>query len=94
MRRGQARRGEEARLRAAERRDERLVEGARPAEQGGEGRQQQRGRHRRGDGRCGVRDGGAGRVHRVAYDHESTMAKIRAVPELPDYLADRLAKGR
>ena len=39
-------------------------------------------------------DGGAVRFHRVAYDHESTMAKIRAVPELPDYLADRLAKGR
>jgi predicted phosphodiesterase len=32
--------------------------------------------------------------HRVAYDFESTMAKIRAIPELPDYLADRLAKGR
>lgn len=34
------------------------------------------------------------RFHRVAYDHEATAAKIRAVPELPDYLADRLAQGR
>ncbi len=30
---------------------------------------------------------------RVAYDHEATMAKIRAT-ELPGYLADRLAVGR
>jgi diadenosine tetraphosphatase ApaH/serine/threonine PP2A family protein phosphatase len=39
-------------------------------------------------------DGERVRFHRVAYDHEQTMAKIRAIPELPDYLADRLAKGR
>ena len=39
-------------------------------------------------------DGEAVAFHRVPYDHESTAAKIRAIPELPDYLADRLAKGR
>lgn len=39
-------------------------------------------------------DGKQVSFHRVAYDFESTMAKIRAIPELPDYLADRLAKGR
>ena len=41
-------------------------------------------------------DGSAGtvRFHRVEYDVEATMAKIRAIPELPDYLADRLAQGR
>ncbi len=39
-------------------------------------------------------EGGIVRFHRVAYDHEATAAKIRAVPELPDYLADRLAQGR
>lgn len=33
------------------------------------------------------------RFHRVEYDVEATMAKIRA-SELPDYLADRLAVGR
>jgi diadenosine tetraphosphatase ApaH/serine/threonine PP2A family protein phosphatase len=37
---------------------------------------------------------GVVRFHRVAYDVEATMAKIRAIPELPDYLADRLAQGR
>lgn len=31
--------------------------------------------------------------HRLPYDFEATMAKIRAT-ELPDYLADRLAVGR
>jgi diadenosine tetraphosphatase ApaH/serine/threonine PP2A family protein phosphatase len=31
---------------------------------------------------------------RLAYDVESAQAAIRAVPELPDYLADRLAVGR
>ena len=39
-------------------------------------------------------DGEEVRFHRVAYDHEATMAKIRAIPELPEYLADRLAQGR
>ena len=31
--------------------------------------------------------------HRLAYDVESTMAKVRST-ELPQYLADRLAVGR
>jgi len=39
-------------------------------------------------------DGKVARFHRVGYDVQSTMAKIRAIPELPDYLADRLAQGR
>ena len=39
-------------------------------------------------------DGEAVRFHRVEYDYRSTMEKIRAIPELPDFLADRLAKGR
>ncbi|MEY3162497.1 MAG: hypothetical protein RIT25_2491 [Planctomycetota bacterium] len=39
-------------------------------------------------------DGTTVRFHRVEYDHRATMAKIRAIPELPDYLADRLAEGR
>ncbi len=39
-------------------------------------------------------DGEAVQFHRVAYDHERTMEKIRAIPALPDYLADRLAQGR
>jgi diadenosine tetraphosphatase ApaH/serine/threonine PP2A family protein phosphatase len=41
-------------------------------------------------------DGEAGtvRFHRLEYDVATTMAKIRAIPELPDYLADRLAEGR
>lgn len=41
-------------------------------------------------------DGTDGTVyfHRVAYDFEATMQKIRAIVELPDYLADRLAQGR
>ncbi len=32
--------------------------------------------------------------HRVESDIEATQRKIRAIPELPDYLADRLAQGR
>ncbi len=39
-------------------------------------------------------DGETVRFHRLEYDRNSTMAKIRAIPELPDYLADRLAQGR
>ncbi len=39
-------------------------------------------------------DGDAVRFHRLDYDHQATAAKIRAIPELPDYLADRLAQGR
>lgn len=31
---------------------------------------------------------------RLEYDHERASAEIRAVPELPDYLADRLTIGR
>jgi diadenosine tetraphosphatase ApaH/serine/threonine PP2A family protein phosphatase len=31
---------------------------------------------------------------RLEYDHECAADEIRAVPELPDYLADRLAVGR
>lgn len=38
-------------------------------------------------------DSGEVAFHRIAYDVEATMAKIRA-SELPDYLADRLAVGR
>lgn len=34
------------------------------------------------------------RFHRVEYDVQATMAKIRAVPELPEFLADRLGKGK
>jgi diadenosine tetraphosphatase ApaH/serine/threonine PP2A family protein phosphatase len=37
---------------------------------------------------------GTVRFHRLQYDVAATMAKIRAIPELPDYLADRLAQGR
>ena len=38
--------------------------------------------------------GGTVRFHRLDYDVEATMAKIRAIEQLPDYLADRLAQGR
>lgn len=39
-------------------------------------------------------DGTEVAFHRLEYDFKGTMAKIRAVPPLPDYLADRLAQGR
>jgi diadenosine tetraphosphatase ApaH/serine/threonine PP2A family protein phosphatase len=39
-------------------------------------------------------DGKTVRFHRVEYDFQATMAKIRAVPELPEHLAERLAQGR
>ncbi|MCB9877172.1 MAG: metallophosphoesterase family protein [Planctomycetes bacterium] len=39
-------------------------------------------------------EGGTVRFHRVEYDVEAVMAKIRAIEQLPDYLADRLAQGR
>ncbi|MCC6785268.1 MAG: metallophosphoesterase family protein [Planctomycetes bacterium] len=39
-------------------------------------------------------DGKTVRFHRVAYDFGATMRKIRAVPQLPEYLAERLAAGR
>ncbi|MBK8098285.1 MAG: metallophosphoesterase family protein [Planctomycetes bacterium] len=39
-------------------------------------------------------DGSTIRIHRVEYDYRATMAKIRAVSALPEYLAERLAQGR
>lgn len=39
-------------------------------------------------------DGETVHFYRVEYDYRATMAKISAIPELPDYLADRLAQGR
>jgi diadenosine tetraphosphatase ApaH/serine/threonine PP2A family protein phosphatase len=39
-------------------------------------------------------DGKAVTFHRLDYDFAATMSKIRAVPQLPDYLAERLAQGR
>ncbi len=39
-------------------------------------------------------DGDRVAFHRPAYDFQQTMAKIRAIPELPVYLAERLAEGR
>ena len=39
-------------------------------------------------------NGGAVHFHRVEYDFRITQEKIRAISELPDYLAERLEKGR
>jgi diadenosine tetraphosphatase ApaH/serine/threonine PP2A family protein phosphatase len=39
-------------------------------------------------------DGKTVRFHRLAYDFQMTMAKIRATKVLPEYLAERLAVGR
>ncbi len=39
-------------------------------------------------------DGECVQFHRLEYDFRATMAKIFAIPELPDYLAERLAHGR
>lgn len=39
-------------------------------------------------------DGARIDFHRVDYDLAATQAKIRAIAELPEYLADRLALGR
>ena len=39
-------------------------------------------------------DGATVRFWRVPYDVDATMAKIRAVGDLPEYLAERLAQGR
>lgn len=39
-------------------------------------------------------DGREVRWHRVPYDHETTMEKIRAIDELDEFLANRLAEGR
>lgn len=54
------------------------------------------GQPRDGDPRASFATLGDGvvRFHRVDYDFRATMAKIRAVPELPGYLADRLEQGR
>lgn len=54
------------------------------------------GQPRDGDSRASfvTFDGEKVQFHREAYDIEATQRKIRAVAELPDYLADRLAQGR
>ncbi len=54
------------------------------------------GQPRDGDNRSSfvTYDGERVRFHRVEYDFTKTMEKIRATPELPDYLADRLEQGR
>jgi hypothetical protein len=39
-------------------------------------------------------DGSRVRFQRVAYDVNTTMAKIRAIDALPEFLAGRLARGR
>ncbi len=39
-------------------------------------------------------DGSKIKFHRLEYDFNKTMEKIRKIPRLPDYLADRLAQGR
>jgi diadenosine tetraphosphatase ApaH/serine/threonine PP2A family protein phosphatase len=41
-----------------------------------------------------VYDGTTVRFVRLEYDYRKTMAKIRSVAELPDFLAERLARGR
>jgi predicted phosphodiesterase len=54
------------------------------------------GQPRDGDNRLSyvVFDGRELTFIRLEYDHEAAAAEIRAVPELPDFLADRLAIGR
>jgi diadenosine tetraphosphatase ApaH/serine/threonine PP2A family protein phosphatase len=54
------------------------------------------GQPRDGDNRLSyvLFDGRAVTFVRLEYDFERAMADIRAVPELPDYLADRLRVGR
>ena len=54
------------------------------------------GQPRDGDPRASyvVLDNGRVEFVRLAYDHPKTMAKIRAIPALPDYLAERLALGK
>ncbi|MFN9721224.1 MAG: metallophosphoesterase family protein, partial [Planctomycetota bacterium] len=39
-------------------------------------------------------DGGNVEFHRVAYDMEKTIEKIYAIPELDNFLGDRLREGR
>lgn len=41
-----------------------------------------------------LEEGGTVAFHRVPYDVRGAMARIRAVPELPDTLAERLEQGR
>ncbi|MCP3919855.1 MAG: metallophosphoesterase family protein [bacterium] len=54
------------------------------------------GQPRDGDNRLSyvVFDGQNVTFIRLDYDHEAAASAIRAVPELPDFLADRLAVGR
>jgi len=54
------------------------------------------GQPRDGDARLSyvLYDGESVQFVRVAYDHHKAAEGIRAVPELPDYLADRLLVGR
>ncbi len=54
------------------------------------------GQPRDGDNRLSyaVFDGRTVHFIRLDYDHETSAARIRAVEDLPDYLADRLALGR
>ncbi|MCB9915679.1 MAG: metallophosphoesterase family protein [Planctomycetes bacterium] len=54
------------------------------------------GQPRDGDPRLSyvIFDGATVQFVRLDYDHEAAAARIRAVPDLPDYLADRLAQGR
>jgi diadenosine tetraphosphatase ApaH/serine/threonine PP2A family protein phosphatase len=39
-------------------------------------------------------DNGKVTFRRLEYDYRKTMAKIRAIPDLPEFLAERLAVGR
>jgi diadenosine tetraphosphatase ApaH/serine/threonine PP2A family protein phosphatase len=56
------------------------------------------GQPRNGDPRSSyviLKDGNAGvEFQRVPYDVEATRAKILAIPELDNYLGDRLRDGR
>ena len=54
------------------------------------------GQPRDGDNRLSyvIFDGQTVEFIRLDYDFETAAARIRAVDELPDYLADRLAVGR
>lgn len=54
------------------------------------------GQPRDGDNRASyvTFDGETVEWHRISYDYDTTMEKIRAAKGLPDYLADRLEEGR
>jgi diadenosine tetraphosphatase ApaH/serine/threonine PP2A family protein phosphatase len=54
------------------------------------------GQPRDGDPRASyvIFDDGRVEFRRLPYDHARTMSKIRAIPALPEYLAERLAVGR